>query len=242
MIQGIFLGTASIPTDERNSQGVLIDFNNIATTLIDCGEGIQRQLLKVDTNLAQINTIFLTHHHIDHIYGVGGVLTLLLNRYPQKKVTIYGPKDTNIIVRGMVNLLMPEKQSKIQYIQLNDEQNIEINPFSCFTFKTYHTELSLGYCFKLENMKVALLGDVAIPDNYAREQIIKSIFGADIAIIDAVHITVEEATSLAKDANIKQLYLMPILLNVTKEEVLRQASRINPKTCIPSDFDQFIVE
>lgn len=242
MIQGIFLGTASIPTLERNSQGIILNFNNMTTILLDCGEGIQRQLLKVDTDFEKIDTIYLTHHHIDHVYGVGGILTLLLNRYQDKKVTVYAPHDTIKIVKELVILFMPENLSRIQFINMNDNYKIETDSYSCVSFKTYHTESSLGYCFNLANRKVALLGDVAIPDNYARNQIIRSILGADIAIIDAVHITVREATSLANDANIKKLYLMPILLNETKEGVFRQASKTFHNISIPNDFEQFIVE
>lgn len=239
MVHGVFLGTGSIPTLDRNSQGVLLNFNNTTTVLVDCGEGIQRQLLNVDTDLSKINTIFLTHHHIDHVYGVGGVLVLILNRYPDKVVTIYAPKEAIKIVMDLVNLFIPEKHSRIQYIEVKSEQKIDTDSYSCFTFKTYHTESSVGFCFQSENRNVALLGDVAIPNNYAREQIIQSIYGADIAVIDGVHITVEEAASLASKANIKQLYLLPTLLGVTKEEVFRQASVIFPNTSIPNDFDQF---
>lgn len=242
MIEGIFLGTASIPTNKRNSHGVLLDFNRSTSILIDCGEGIQRQLLKVHADLEKINAIYLTHHHIDHVYGVGGVLTLLLSRYPKKKVTVYAPNTTIKIVKELVNLFTPNNHCRIQYIEISDGQEIKTDTYSCFTFKTYHTESSLGYCFQLENKKIALLGDVAIPDNYAHEKIVKSILNADIAVIDGVHITVEQATSLASDANIKELYLIPILLGKTKEEVFKQASRGFLKTNIPDDFEQFIVK
>lgn len=242
MIRGKFLGTASIPTSERNSQGILIDFNGATSILVDCGEGIQRQLLKTKTNLAKINDIFLTHHHIDHIYGIGGVLTLLLNKFPEKNVTVYAPNDVIEIVRGLVNFFIPEKSCRIKYIQMKDKQQIETDAFSFHTFKTYHTESSLGYCFELGNRKIALLGDVSIPNNYAHEQIVKNILRADVAIIDGVHITVEEATKLAKHAQIKQLYLMPILLNSTVEEVLSQASINFPDSHVPNDFEEFRLE
>ncbi|WP_425447019.1 MBL fold metallo-hydrolase [Dethiothermospora halolimnae] len=136
MIKGIFLGTGSIPTKERNSQGVLLEFDNKETVLIDCGEGIQRQILNIDTDLEKLNTIFLTHDHIDHIYGVGGMLTLLLSRYPKKKVIIYGPKVTVKTVKEVVNLFMPEKISRIKYIETTGSQEIRTESYDCYTFKT----------------------------------------------------------------------------------------------------------
>lgn len=242
MIRGIFLGTASIPTSTRNSQGILLDFNGESAVLIDCGEGIQRQILNINVDLSKLDAIYLTHHHIDHVYGVGGFLTLLLNRYTEKKVAVYAPSETIEIVKELVNLFMPNNHSRIQYIEMSFNQEVVIKSNTCSTFKTYHTETSLGYCFQSGNKRIALLGDVSIPSAHARKQIVSSIFGADIAVIDAVHISVSDATSLAKDAKIKQLYLMPILLTDTKEGVFKEASAIFPMTYIPDDLEMFCLE
>lgn len=43
--------------------------------LIDCGEGTQRQLLKSGLGFRRLDKILLTHGHLDHILGLGGLVS-----------------------------------------------------------------------------------------------------------------------------------------------------------------------
>ncbi|MEK6868623.1 MAG: ribonuclease Z, partial [Nanoarchaeota archaeon] len=50
----LFLGTSSmVPTKERNHSGILVKYKN-ENILVDCGEGIQRQLKIADAKLTKI--------------------------------------------------------------------------------------------------------------------------------------------------------------------------------------------
>ena len=41
--------------------------------LIDCGEGTQRQILRSGVGFKRLDRILLTHGHLDHILGLGGL-------------------------------------------------------------------------------------------------------------------------------------------------------------------------
>ena len=43
--------------------------------LVDCGEGTQRQLLKSGLGFKRLKRILLTHGHLDHILGLGGLVS-----------------------------------------------------------------------------------------------------------------------------------------------------------------------
>jgi len=72
----LFLGTSSgTPTKTRNVTGLaLIEEQGRQWFLIDCGEGTQHQLLRTGLSVNDLETVFITHVHGDHCYGLPGLL------------------------------------------------------------------------------------------------------------------------------------------------------------------------
>jgi hypothetical protein len=77
-MQLIFVGTASCtPNAERGVSCLAFRFQG-QTWLFDCGEGSQLQLQKCDVGpISQINKIFISHLHGDHMFGISAVLCQL---------------------------------------------------------------------------------------------------------------------------------------------------------------------
>ena len=76
MFEIVFLGTsASAPSVHRglSAQVVMHDEHRF---LIDCGEGTQRQILQSGIGFKRLNRILITHGHLDHILGSGGICCL----------------------------------------------------------------------------------------------------------------------------------------------------------------------
>jgi len=74
----VFLGTsASAPSIHRGltSQVVIRDEHRF---LIDCGEGTQRQIMRSGIGFKRLNKILITHGHLDHILGLGGLLSTFM--------------------------------------------------------------------------------------------------------------------------------------------------------------------
>ncbi len=73
MFELVFLGTsASAPSVRRGLTASMI-LHKEYRFLIDCGEGTQRQLLKSGLGFKRLDKILLTHGHLDHILGPGGI-------------------------------------------------------------------------------------------------------------------------------------------------------------------------
>ena len=86
----VFLGTAaSIPTAARGLSSALIRRGGEAL-LIDCGEGTQRQLMR-SVGLVEIDAIFITHTHADHVLGLPGMLKTFALRDRTQPLVIAGP-------------------------------------------------------------------------------------------------------------------------------------------------------
>lgn len=99
----ITLGTNSgpIPLAQRSQPANLLlkDGHRI---LIDVGDGAVEQLGKTGLEFTSIDTLFISHHHLDHI---GGLFSLIGRRYQVRApnvLTIYGPPGTKAIVDNMI--------------------------------------------------------------------------------------------------------------------------------------------
>jgi ribonuclease Z len=91
-IRVIFLGTAgSVPTQARSLPAVLLKRQN-EQLMFDCGEGVQRQMIKAKVGLHKKMKIFISHMHGDHVLGLPGLLQTMALMDRQRKLEIYGPE------------------------------------------------------------------------------------------------------------------------------------------------------
>ena len=75
MFEIVFLGTsASAPSVDRGLPASLVLYRD-QRFLVDCGEGTQRQLLRSGMGFRKLDKVLLTHGHLDHILGLGGVVS-----------------------------------------------------------------------------------------------------------------------------------------------------------------------
>ncbi|MBO8163204.1 MAG: ribonuclease Z [Brevibacillus sp.] len=89
-----FLGTGSgVPTLQRNVSAIALWFIQRGKWwLFDCGEGTQQQIMRSWLKLSQLEKIFITHLHGDHVYGLIGLLaSRSLRSNVEAPITVYGP-------------------------------------------------------------------------------------------------------------------------------------------------------
>lgn len=95
MFEIVFLGTsASAPSVHRGLSSAIVLANEYRF-LVDCGEGTQRQILKSGLGFRRLNRILLTHGHLDHILGLGGLVSTFV-RWEEaiEGLEIYGGRAT----------------------------------------------------------------------------------------------------------------------------------------------------
>ncbi|MDH5447649.1 MAG: ribonuclease Z [Candidatus Bathyarchaeota archaeon] len=90
-LQVIFLGTAgSIPTSKRSLPAVAIRRKG-ELILFDCGEGVQRQMVKAGLGFNRKMKVLITHMHGDHMLGLPGMIQTMSLLGRTRKLEIYGP-------------------------------------------------------------------------------------------------------------------------------------------------------
>lgn len=94
MFEILFLGTsASAPSAKRGLSAQIVSHNEYRF-LVDCGEGTQRQILQSGIGFKRLTRILLTHGHLDHILGLGGLMSTFLRWEAIDELEIYGGQQT----------------------------------------------------------------------------------------------------------------------------------------------------
>lgn len=93
MFEILFLGTsASAPSAKRGLSAAIVSHDEFRF-LVDCGEGTQRQILQSGAGFKRLNRILLTHGHLDHILGLGGLMSTFLRWEAIDELEIFGGRS-----------------------------------------------------------------------------------------------------------------------------------------------------
>jgi len=148
----VFLGTsASAPSVHRGLSSLLVQHEEFRF-LVDCGEGTQRQILRAGVGFKRLNQILLTHGHLDHILGLGGLVSTFLRWEVMQEIEIYGTQHTldrvHDLIYGVVLRGFYGKPPVILH-EIGPGEFFETEGFTITAFPVDHRgSNSLGYRFE----------------------------------------------------------------------------------------------
>ncbi len=93
---------SAVPTITNNPSGQVLEMCN-KQFLIDCGEGVQNTMRQMALRTARLYTIFISHLHGDHCFGLPGLISTwgMMNR--TQDLHIFAHKDLETLMRPILD-------------------------------------------------------------------------------------------------------------------------------------------
>ncbi len=139
-----FLGTgASAPSARRSTAAVLVARGGVRM-LFDCGEGTQRQMQR-SLGLTQVDEIYLTHYHADHVLGLPGLLKTYDLTDREAPLTIYGPPGLNSLFT-IFRPLLGRLGYDLELVELGGDGYVGHDEFEVAAYEVAHRNArAFGY-------------------------------------------------------------------------------------------------
>jgi ribonuclease Z len=138
-----FLGTgASVPSARRSTAAVLVARGG-DRLLFDCGEGTQRQMQR-SLGLVQVDEIYLTHFHADHMLGLPGLLKTYDLHDREAPLRVFGPpglKELFTVLRPLIGRL----RYPLELGELRAGERVEHDEYVVEGYEAAHNVRAFGW-------------------------------------------------------------------------------------------------
>jgi ribonuclease BN (tRNA processing enzyme) len=240
----ILLGTAGGPRPRvgRSAPAQVIVANH-AAYVIDCGDGVARQLVLARVPLATLRDVFITHHHSDHNADYGNLLLLAWAAGLRTHVDAWGPPP----IERMTSLFFEMNATDID-ARIADEGRIPLAPLvqahnvqaggvimqddnvrvTAAVVNHPPMATALAYRFDAPDRSIVISGDTTPSDN-----LVRLARDADILVHEALYAPAVE--QMIKDvANASDLRRSIMAHHTTIEDAGRIAHDARVKTLVLS--------
>lgn len=149
--QVTILGCGSaMPTTLHHPPAQLVNVNE-KLFMIDCGEGTQLQMRKFQMRMSKLHSIFISHLHGDHIFGLPGLISTLSLIGRKADLNIYAHKEIDGLIHPLTQYLGTRLSFKINIIPLQADARqliFENGSLRIFSFPLKHRMPTNGFLFE----------------------------------------------------------------------------------------------
>jgi len=210
----VFLGTGvGVPSLKRASPGLIVVAGE-ENLLFDSGPGTLRKMLEAGFTYQDIDRVFYTHFHVDHIADLAPLL--FATKYPlslrEQNLTITGPRGFREFYGQLVQLYGNQIVSEHYPLRVEeaDQAGIEGKGFRIVTGPVAHTEESIGY--RIEDAEGKIL--IYAGDSDYSASLVQLCKNANLVILECSfpdkvegHLSPSLAGRVATEANAERLVL-----------------------------------
>ena len=145
------LGSASaMPVPDKFPSAHVLDVHG-RLFLIDCGEGTQMQMARFGVSLLKIDSIYLSHIHGDHVFGIFGLLSTIGMKGRVTPLHIYAPNSFGPILKFFLSYYGEGLAYQIEFHPVNvkgPEVIYETRNTEILAFPLNHKIETYGYLFR----------------------------------------------------------------------------------------------
>lgn len=145
------LGTASaMPTGDRNQSAQALSVHG-RLFLIDCGEGTQYRMAQEHIPMMKLDSIFISHIHGDHVFGIFGLLSTIGMKGRQTPLNIFAPVSFGPVLKFFLSYWGDGLGFEIRYTPLrmkSPEVVLQAKAFQVEAFPLNHGIETFGFIFR----------------------------------------------------------------------------------------------
>lgn len=229
-----FLGVGTASAVDLYNTCFVIE-NDAKFLLVDGGGGnyILNQIKKLNININDINNIFISHLHFDHLFGVLWMISTVSKKINNGQykgtLNIFGSKKVIEIIHELFRLTEAREISKkIKFIAVYDGDKKIINGIEYEFIDTHAKKTEMyGFIIKNQESKIVFIGDEPMKEELFDRCKDSSILMHESFCLDSekdkfnpyklTHCTCKDAAIIAKRLNAKALIIFHTKDNNLKE-------------------------
>jgi ribonuclease Z len=193
MFEVVFLGTSAAAPSIHRGLSSLAVLAGEYRFLVDCGEGTQRQILRSGIGYKRLNRVMLTHAHLDHILGLGGLVSSFVRWEEIDDLEIFGGRAALDRIDALLTQVVFRNEvppMRIKLYELTAGTMLTTNAFEVDAFPVTHRGTgNFGFVFQ-QNSHFPFLVEKAeqlgVPAGPQRGQLVK---GMAVTVADGRVIT-----------------------------------------------------
>jgi ribonuclease Z len=177
--------SGAVPAYGRYTSSQLVEIQN-RHFLVDCGEGAQMQLMKLQANFHRIDHIFISHLHGDHFLGLMGLIFTMHLQKRTNELHIYSHRGLDEIITTTFRYTQSVPNFNIVFHRLEKDVREVIFEDEVLTVETIplkHRIRCSGFLFK-EKIKPRRIDKTRLPEGLPLLQVANLKKGHDITDAD----------------------------------------------------------
>jgi ribonuclease BN (tRNA processing enzyme) len=231
----LFLGTGEAFSHEANTSLIIDD-----RILLDCGPHTLQQLRRIRLPLKQIETVFISHLHADHIFGLPLLLVAATEDEREKPLNILGGPEVEGHLQKLLRLAYQKDFRDLSFpLKIHEAtQRLTLEGYRFSFAENQHSIPTLSTAIAHRSRKISYMSDGKHTEE--GEKLAQS---SHLLVSEAymegldTHSSITEAAKLARKTQSQLLALVHICRREDREEQIKKAESIFQPLILPQPLD-----